>query len=248
MPQLAPLAPASGRSSHVWAGQPPVRGPQCTSRASRLSLKLVARIAEQPPPSRRRACRDLRPAAEPHGRGERCSGAAAWRLRARAQPPSRKESKPDSEGAGVGEWDWTGVNPGSASGGVAPLPACLAGLCVSRPAPTHSPSADPEGSSHSAPTLSPGAPGDEYDSDSEVPGAESSRTWQGISSDTRSLLQLLVAFIFGPVVLSSCLRVAVIDPLLFFAQTDYHDFEITGVNRSPRSAAPPPPRARRARR
>lgn len=51
-----------------------------------------------------------------------------------------------------------------------------------------------------------------------------------------SIPQVFLAVALGPVVLSTCIRVAIMDPLLFFAQADWANFELTGAERACPSA------------
>ena len=66
--------------------------------------------------------------------------------------------------------------------------------------------------------------GEEYNDAEAFPGAESTRTLTGMSQDTLSLLQLGLAVLVGPVLLSAILRVAIIDPLLHGAEQDLNSY------------------------
>lgn len=50
----------------------------------------------------------------------------------------------------------------------------------------------------------------------------------GEGGDALTVPQVFLAIALGPVVLSTCIRVAVMDPLLFFAQADWNDFDLSG--------------------
>ena len=72
-----------------------------------------------------------------------------------------------------------------------------------------------------------GGDGDSNFDDEPFPGTPPPRL--GLNSDTRSILQLGLAFALGPAVLSAILRVSLIDPLLRMAQSDFRDFGLSGA-------------------
>jgi len=67
---------------------------------------------------------------------------------------------------------------------------------------------------------------EDFDADF-LPGSDAARQWRALPADTRSLITAGVGFIAVPVVLSWSLRLAVIDPLIFFLQADLREFDLT---------------------
>lgn len=85
--------------------------------------------------------------------------------------------------------------------------------------------------------------GGDYDSTENIPGAFSARTAWNLSSDAQGLFSLFFGFTLLPLVLSTCLRVAIIDPLVFLT-LDLETFELNGAlclrALSPRAPHVPP--------
>lgn len=79
--------------------------------------------------------------------------------------------------------------------------------------------------------------GGRYFVDPGLPEREPDREQQSSSGEglELSIPQVFLAVALGPVVLSTCIRVAIMDPLLFFAQADWANFELTGAWRSSRA-------------
>lgn len=68
--------------------------------------------------------------------------------------------------------------------------------------------------------------GGDYDSTENIPGAVSARkAWWSVPPDVQGLLSLFLGFTLLPLVLSTCLRVAIIDPLVYVT-LDLDTFEL----------------------
>lgn len=70
--------------------------------------------------------------------------------------------------------------------------------------------------------------GGDYDSTENIPGAFSARTAWTLSPDIQGLLSLFLGFTLLPLVLSTCLRVAIIDPLVILT-LDLESFQLNGA-------------------
>lgn len=62
----------------------------------------------------------------------------------------------------------------------------------------------------------------EYSDNDLVPSGERLRPWAGINVDARNIFQLGTLFIIGPILLSTTLRISLIDPLVHAVQGDVH--------------------------
>lgn len=65
-------------------------------------------------------------------------------------------------------------------------------------------------------------PGVSYSDLDLFPGGEGTRPWAGLSPDTRNMFQVGSLFILGPLLLSTCVRLSLIDPLVHAVQGDVH--------------------------
>ena len=101
--------------------------------------------------------------------------------------------------------------------------------------------ADDAGGDRTGPQWEPPATAT-YDDIDEVPVSDALRPWVSLSPDARGLIQLAAVGIFGPALLSTCLRVSMVEPLVYAVQGDVHfHLELSGTphHSPPRSDATP---------
>ena len=79
------------------------------------------------------------------------------------------------------------------------------------------------GSQREADWELPGSGGGRDYADTELfPGVEGTRAWAGLSPEARDLIQVAALFLGGPLLLSTMLRLSVVEPLISLAKADEH--------------------------